>query len=290
MHSDYDVSVIGLGSMGSAIATCLLDNGYRVAVWNRSPKRAESLAEHGASRFDAASEAIASAPVTIMCVSDCDAAAQILSDGSVRASLAGRVFVQATSSSIEDANEQADLVRALGGKFLVGGIMANATRVGSANCMVMFSGDEVFSKHRELLMALGGASRFLGEAPAAAIAAYTSVGAYYSDSLLLFLETGSYAFRSGMKWRDYVGLIRQTMPEILAELEACSERVDSNHFEDTSASIDTYLAHMIENLAAFRNAGIDARMTQGAIDKLAAATASGFGTLDIARIADPTNG
>ena len=31
-----DISVIGLGDMGSALANTLLNNGYSVTVWNRS--------------------------------------------------------------------------------------------------------------------------------------------------------------------------------------------------------------------------------------------------------------
>ncbi len=39
-----DISVIGLGAMGTPIARNLLDAGYRVTVWNRSPEPAHPLA------------------------------------------------------------------------------------------------------------------------------------------------------------------------------------------------------------------------------------------------------
>ena len=35
-----DISVIGLGDMGSALARTLLNNGYSVTVWNRSADKA----------------------------------------------------------------------------------------------------------------------------------------------------------------------------------------------------------------------------------------------------------
>ena len=38
-----DVSVIGLGAMGSALARTLLQNGYAVTVWNRTAEKAEPL-------------------------------------------------------------------------------------------------------------------------------------------------------------------------------------------------------------------------------------------------------
>ena len=38
-----DVSVIGLGAMGSALARTLLRDGHRVTVWNRTSSKTESL-------------------------------------------------------------------------------------------------------------------------------------------------------------------------------------------------------------------------------------------------------
>ena len=38
-----DVTGIGLGIMGTALARTLLKSGYSVTVWNRSPEKAEAL-------------------------------------------------------------------------------------------------------------------------------------------------------------------------------------------------------------------------------------------------------
>ncbi len=35
-----DITVIGPGAMGSALASTLIRSGYAVTVWNRSPERA----------------------------------------------------------------------------------------------------------------------------------------------------------------------------------------------------------------------------------------------------------
>lgn len=48
MSNDYDVGVIGLGLMGSAMTRRLLAHGYRVKVWNRTPSKAEPLCAAGA--------------------------------------------------------------------------------------------------------------------------------------------------------------------------------------------------------------------------------------------------
>jgi 3-hydroxyisobutyrate dehydrogenase-like beta-hydroxyacid dehydrogenase len=66
-HASY-VSVIGLGSMGSALAAGLLAGGQQVTVWNRTEQRISPLVELGASRATAPAAAIESSPITIVCV------------------------------------------------------------------------------------------------------------------------------------------------------------------------------------------------------------------------------
>ena len=44
------VGFIGLGQMGSAMATNLLKAGHEVAVWNRTPGKADALVQAGARR------------------------------------------------------------------------------------------------------------------------------------------------------------------------------------------------------------------------------------------------
>lgn len=44
----HRVSLIGLGSMGTAMATKLIEQGFSVDIWNRSPKNIDDLAANGA--------------------------------------------------------------------------------------------------------------------------------------------------------------------------------------------------------------------------------------------------
>jgi len=44
------VTVIGLGSMGSALAGAVLEAGYPTTVWNRTAGKAEPLVRRGAAR------------------------------------------------------------------------------------------------------------------------------------------------------------------------------------------------------------------------------------------------
>ena len=75
-----DISVIGLGDMGSALAATLLDNGYSVTVWNRSADKAVPLTAAGALLAGSAKEAIAASPATITCITSHDRTIELVKD------------------------------------------------------------------------------------------------------------------------------------------------------------------------------------------------------------------
>ena len=76
-----EVTVIGLGNMGAALARALLGNGREVTIWNRSPEKAASLVEKGAVLAPSAAAAIAASPIIIVCVTNYAAANHILDEG-----------------------------------------------------------------------------------------------------------------------------------------------------------------------------------------------------------------
>jgi hypothetical protein len=53
-----EVSVIGLGMMGSTLAQLLLRHGYRVTVWSRTSAKAEALVRDGADLAPSAAAAV----------------------------------------------------------------------------------------------------------------------------------------------------------------------------------------------------------------------------------------
>jgi 3-hydroxyisobutyrate dehydrogenase-like beta-hydroxyacid dehydrogenase len=82
-----EAGLIGLGRMGTGIARSLLRAGHRVAVFNRTKERAESLRAKGASVAGSVAEACHSGVVLTMLADDAAVEAVALGDGGVRASL-----------------------------------------------------------------------------------------------------------------------------------------------------------------------------------------------------------
>ncbi|MDX6415046.1 MAG: hypothetical protein QOH23_2456, partial [Gaiellaceae bacterium] len=64
------VAFLGLGGMGSRMAPHLLDAGHELVVWNRSPDKAASLVERGASLAGSPADAARDGDVVITMLAD----------------------------------------------------------------------------------------------------------------------------------------------------------------------------------------------------------------------------
>ncbi len=194
-----DVSVLGLGKMGSALAHAFLDQGKSVTVWNRSPYRAEALAAAGASVADRPADAFGSSPLVVICVLDEMAAEAILATDGVTEALPGRVIAQRSTMSPEAIDRQADHVSQSGGKFLAGGIMAYPRTIGQPSTAVLLSGSrEAYESHADLFSILGGASKHVGESAAAATVLSLACWTYYYPALGAFVETAALVGSAGL--------------------------------------------------------------------------------------------
>ncbi|TCB78830.1 NAD(P)-dependent oxidoreductase [Acinetobacter sp. ANC 4173] len=70
------IAFLGMGLMGSRMATRLLQAGFEVAVWNRTATACDVLIDLGATALKL--ENIADYPVILTCLSDDDAAQQVI--------------------------------------------------------------------------------------------------------------------------------------------------------------------------------------------------------------------
>lgn len=161
-----DITVLGLGRMGTAIAAALIAAGHRTTVWNRTAGGADDLVRRGAVQASTAADAISASPVTIISLSDYDTVRRVLeSDPS---SLPGRVLVNLATGTPDEARSMADWAAAQGAEYLDGAMMAVPQSVATPDAFFLYSGSEVaFHAHREALDDLA-TSHFLGTDPAVA--------------------------------------------------------------------------------------------------------------------------
>ncbi len=89
------IGFLGLGMMGSPMASRLLDAGNDVTVWNRTAERARQLVDHGASLAGSPAEAALGTDFVITMLANPAALEQVLfGDGGLAAALhAGQTFI-----------------------------------------------------------------------------------------------------------------------------------------------------------------------------------------------------
>ncbi|RWO29366.1 MAG: hypothetical protein EOS11_21565 [Mesorhizobium sp.] len=69
-----DITLIGLGPMGSALGSALLSQGHALTVWNRTASKADAPVEAGALRAETLASAVGASPRILVCVSGYEAA------------------------------------------------------------------------------------------------------------------------------------------------------------------------------------------------------------------------
>lgn len=148
--STDSATLLGLGALGHALASALLDAGHRVTVWNRTPGKAIELIARGAVEAGSVAE-IATAPgPLIVCLFDHASVHEILDP--VVDSMAGRTIINLTTTTPDEARELASWAAAAGISYLDGAIMATPPMIGAPGASILYSGDRaVFDRHRNLL-------------------------------------------------------------------------------------------------------------------------------------------
>lgn len=158
-----DVTVIGLGLMGSALARAIQGAGFDLTVWNRSPAKMQSFVAGGAFGAPDAPSAFAASPVVLICVDNYVAVNALLQTDTVPGLLAGRTVVQLSTGTPLEAQKTSQWVAGKNASYLDGKILCGPDSIGTDNAKIMVSGDEVaYKSSQNLLDCLGGDVRYLG--------------------------------------------------------------------------------------------------------------------------------
>jgi 3-hydroxyisobutyrate dehydrogenase len=106
MHIDHQtpIAFLGMGLMGTRMTTRLLDAGYKVAVWNRSPQACEPLIQQGAQALTL--EKIGNYPIILTCLAD-DKAVQSVYSQIKPYLVAEQIIVDFSSLSVSATQELA---------------------------------------------------------------------------------------------------------------------------------------------------------------------------------------
>lgn len=208
-----EASVIGLGTMGSTLAQLLLQNGYHVTIWNRTIAKAKPLVQAGAVLAPNAAAAIHASSLIVVCVHDYPATNQILDTKEVAAALTGRILIQFTTGSPQNARDSEVWVKAQGANYLDGAIQAAPSQMGRLDTPILVSGAKTaFRQSKSLLEVLGGNLIYLGEQIGAASAMDLATLSYIYGAVLGFLHGARICEAEGFRVDTYGSIVADIAP------------------------------------------------------------------------------
>ncbi|WP_017593149.1 NAD(P)-dependent oxidoreductase [Nocardiopsis potens] len=222
------ISLLGLGTMGTALARAWLAAGHPVTVWNRTAARAEPLAAEGAETAATAAEAVAAGDLVVTCLLDDASVGEALA----AADLSGKDLVDLTTGTPEQARAREAWAHARGARFLSGGIMAVPPMIGvpESGGYVFYSGaEEVFAEHRGTLAVPAGTTYAGADAGAAAL---------YDVALLSAMNgmfagvTHAFALvrKAEMPIRDFASLLADWLTALAPAIHTTAEQLDSGDY------------------------------------------------------------
>jgi 3-hydroxyisobutyrate dehydrogenase len=276
------VAVLGTGIMGAGMARSLLREGLEVTVWNRSTEKAQPLADDGARVADDAADAVAGADVVITMLFDTDAVAQTMEPVLPRFR-DGAVWVQTSTVGIEGTDRLAALARDAGVDYLDAPMLGTKAPAENGQLVVLASGpSSLQEKVQPVFDAIGTRTQWVSETIGDASRLKLAINAWIGVMVNGIAQSIALARGLGLDPQQFLDAVdggAVNAPYVQLKGKAMIEGDYAPSFELDGVIKDTDLI-----TAALREAGVDTTLATAVRDRLAAASADGHGTQDMAAV------
>ena len=278
-----NIGLVGTGRMGTAMGERILAAGHRLTAHNRTPERAKSLLDAGASWAATPAEVTAGSDIVVTVLTD-DAAVDSVYEGLLADGAAGTLFVESSTVRTATVTRLDARVRAAGAR-LVDAPLAGPPPAARAGQLMVFAGgaEEDLDHARPVLESFARRIVHLGP-----------VGSGSTMKLVLMAPMAIYfaGLAEGLAIGSQFGLDRAAMLDVIldshgappvlrdrAELLLGAERPAG--FEVSGVRKDLQAI-----VATAQDVGVAASVAGTALGHYAAASASGFGDRDLVHIVD----
>ncbi len=140
------IAFLGLGAMGSRMASRLIDSGFEVTVWNRSPDRARPLADKGARIADTPKAATQGTDIVIAMVRDDEASRRVWLDpetGALAGMARGAIAIEMSTLTIAHVRALEAAAAKAGVRFLDAPLAGSRPQAEAGQLIFMAGGDPV---------------------------------------------------------------------------------------------------------------------------------------------------
>ncbi|WP_112138455.1 NAD(P)-dependent oxidoreductase [Glycomyces dulcitolivorans] len=279
-----NLTVLGLGAMGSAVATRLREAGYAVTVWNRTAAKAEPHVAAGATAAATVAEAADAGDVVFVVLLDHASVREHLDPAADR--LRGKDVVNLTTTTPNQSRETAAWAAEHGIAYLDGAIMAVPDMIGTPGARLLYSGAEnAYAIARPALETLGGAE-FTGADPGVASLKDMALLAAMDLMLLGYLQAIAMMRTAGATAADTAAEVEDWLAAMLPYGKEIAAIVDGGTYDTGGQNVDFDRAGIGSLITASREQGVSAVLLEPhrkLLDELAAA---GHGASDWPRIID----
>ncbi len=249
-----DISVIGLGKMGAAIASALLQSGRSVTVWNRSAEKAAPLVEAGAALASSPEEAVAASDATIVCIKTHKTTTELLKQ--LSGQLSGKTIIDLSTGGAEEAKELVDMLTAAGAQWHIGMINAYPSGIGKEETAILCAGPpEVWDRWGDAIRALGGASAHVGTEAAAIPGLFAAMFTARQGFMFGLIYGGVVCRKAGLPMEVFAAQVPVTLGMAGNYADLFMRTVPTRDFDDPVATVTVYLAALEDVIATFEGTG-----------------------------------
>ncbi len=271
------IAYLGLGTMGSGMASNLLKAGYKLTVWNRSAEKCEPFVRKGARLADSPADAVSNAELVMYSLSNEEAVEEVVfgPKGILSRIKEGQIAIDMSTVLPATSLREQEAYAKHGVDFLDAPVFGSKKESADAKLWIMAAGNKaIYEKAKPVLEHLGQTVHYLGKSGNAAV--MKLVG-----NLIVALEMEALA--EGLVLAQKAGLDLNTVMEVLNVADFRSPLIASNGpnilKRDFSPSFALKLmlkdADLIEKFAGSLQSPIPAlRVVQ---KNLGSAVALGFG-------------
>jgi 3-hydroxyisobutyrate dehydrogenase len=277
------VAYIGLGVMGSGMASRLAESGYDVAVYNRTRSKADEVAKLGARVAESPADAVRDADVVMLSLANETVVSQMVSGGSgVFETLPkGSYILDMSTVTPEFARELASQAKEAGYKALDACVLGNPMHSRQGELRVMVWGDESdFRAMEPLLEQLGKEVTYLGE---------NGMGATMKLVLNMLMGVQMPALAEAVVFGERAGLARDKILEMISKSGYSSPVMSfrcaimgQRNFDFAAFKLGLMRKDMMLVLHEAQKFDVPMPVAESAYAMLTAAQQQGLGDLDVA--------
>ena len=160
------ISYLGLGTMGSGMASNLLEAGYKLTVWNRSVERCEPFAAKGARVADTPADAVRDAELVIYSLSNDQAVEEVVfgAKGILSGIKEGQIAMDMSTVLPAMSLREQEAYAKRGVDFLDAPVFGSKNEAAQAELWIMAAGNKaIFEKVKPVLEQLGQTVHYFGK-------------------------------------------------------------------------------------------------------------------------------